>query len=274
MRISLLLIFFVLTHNGLIAQEQKETQFAKAIEDNSYFIEEAYNQEDGVVQHVSNGYYKMSPTKDFMYSFTQEWPVGSQKHQFSYTIGYSWLNSNSANGIPDFLINYRYQLTGHDDFITLAPRFSVILPTGNENKGLGNGVLGYQFNLPMSKRLTNAFACHANVGLTLLPGVKTVDLSNNENKNNLLNINMGASVIWLATQKLNLMFEILHNIYRIPNPSNKMVTVHETIVSPGFRYAIDVKQLQIVPGIAIPTTIRDGKSDTGIFFYLSFEHPF
>jgi hypothetical protein len=126
----------------------------------------------------------------------------------------------------------------------------------------------------MSKRLTNAFACHANVGLTLLPSVKSVDLFNNENKNNLISINIGASIIWLATQKLNLMLEVLHNFYRIPNPSNKMETVHETIVSPGFRYAIDVKQLQIVPGIAIPTTIRDGKSDTGIFFYLSFEHPF
>jgi len=157
MRTKLLTLLLILTCNALLAQEENKTQFVKAIEDNSYFIEEAYNQEDGVVQHINNGYYTMSPSKDFMYSFTQEWPVKSQKHQFSYTIGYSWLNSNEVNGTPDFLVNYRYQLTGHDDFITLAPRFSVILPTGSEKKGLGNGVWGYQLNLPMSKRLTNGF---------------------------------------------------------------------------------------------------------------------
>jgi len=29
-------------------------QFTRAIEDNSFFIEEAYNQEAGVVQHIPN----------------------------------------------------------------------------------------------------------------------------------------------------------------------------------------------------------------------------
>ncbi len=274
MRTKLLALLLILTCNTLLAQEETKSQFVKAIEDNSYFIEEAYNQEDGVVQHISNGYYTMSPSKDFMYSFTQEWPVKSQKHQFSYTIGYSWLNSNEVNGIPDFLFNYRYQLTGHDDFITLAPRFSVILPTGSEKKGLGNGVWGYQLNLPMSKRLTNGLVLHANVGYTILPGIKSVDLLGKEVKNNQWNINAGGSLIWLATPKLNLMLEVLQNISKVPNPVGKMESVNQTIVSPGFRYAIDINNLQIVPGFAVPTSIVDGKSDTGIFFYLSFEHPF
>lgn len=271
------LIFFtlwVLFCTPLLAQVEESKQFIKAIEDNSYFIEEAYNQEDGVVQHISNGFFTMNPSKDYMYSFTQEWPVKSQKHQFSYTIGYSWLNSNEVNGIPDFLVNYRYQLTGHDDFITLAPRFSVILPTGSEKKGLGNGVWGYQLNLPMSKRLTNGLVFHANVGFTILPGIKSVNLLGKEVKNNQWNINAGGSLIWLVTSKLNLMFEVLQNMSKVPNPVGKMESVNQTIVSPGFRYAIDINNLQIVPGFAVPTSIVDGKSDTGVFFYLSFEHPF
>jgi archaellum component FlaF (FlaF/FlaG flagellin family) len=50
-------------------------EFSQAIEDNSYFIEEAYNQEFRVVQHSSTGYYQ-SKTKNFVYTFTQEWPIG------------------------------------------------------------------------------------------------------------------------------------------------------------------------------------------------------
>ncbi len=131
--------------------------FSKAIEDNSYFIEEAYNQEDRVVQHINNGRYSLLSSHDFAYTFTQEWPVFSQKHQFSYTIGFSSLNSGSVFGFNDVILNYRYQLTGHDAFITLAPRISLIIPTGNAKKDLGTGVFGYQFNLPASKRISNSF---------------------------------------------------------------------------------------------------------------------
>lgn len=272
-KLALILCFFTL-QVGTRAQEENKSKFSKAIEDNSYFIEEAYNQEDGVVQHISNGYRTMKPTKDFGYSFTQEWPVFSQKHQFSYTIGYSWLNSNAVNGIPDFLLNYRYQLTGHDDFLTIAPRFSLVLPTGDEKKGLGSGVLGYQFNLPMSKRLTNGIVCNVNIGYTLLPGVKSIDIYGEEVENTYWSVNLGGSLIWLATSNLNFMVEGVHFISREANANNKMETTQMTILSPGFRYAIDVNNLQIVPGFAVPITFQDGESNAGLFFYLSFEHPF
>lgn len=274
MKIRLLIFSLVLIQSALFGQEETKSKFTKAIEDNSYFIEEAYNQEDGVVQHISNGYYTLSPSKDFMYSFTQEWPVKTQKHQFSYTLGYSWLNSNAVHGIPDFMINYRYQLTGHDDFLTMSPRFSISLPTGNESKGLGRGAIGYQFNLPMSKRISNGIAFHANAGYTLFPGVKSTDNLGVEHKNTEWTVNLGGSFIWLVSEKFNLMLEGIHYISSSANGSNKMVVSNMSIVSPGLRYAIDVKELQIVPGIAMPITMQNGNTDLGIFFYLSFEHPF
>ncbi|MCK9207877.1 MAG: hypothetical protein M0P66_12260 [Salinivirgaceae bacterium] len=249
-------------------------RYPKAIEDNSYFIEEAYNQEDRVVQHINNGKYTHGSSKDFEYSFTQEWPVFSQKHQFSYTIGYSSLNSGQMTGFTDVMLNYRYQLTGHDDFITLSPRVSLILPTGNEDKGLGNGVLGYQFNLPASKRISNSFVLHANVGYTHLPYVKTIDLNNVTYKNTHWIINAGGSAIWLATDKLNIMFEALHIVYSEADISGKTATHGQTIISPGFRYAIDIKNLQIVPGLAIPVVFEGSEQLFGAFFYVSFEHPF
>lgn len=257
-----------------LGQDAFRPQYSKAIEDNSYFIEEAYNQEDRVVQHISNGYYTVNPTKDFLYSFTQEWPFTGQKHQLSYTLGYSWLNSNTVNGLSDFMINYRYQLTGHDDFLTLAPRLSIIIPSGDEEKGLGNGVWGYQFNLPMSKRLSNAIVSHANVGFTLLPGVKMYDSFGEEHKYTLWNMNLGASIIWLASEKFNLMLEGVHYINSSVNTDNKRETDQQSIISPGLRYAIDINNLQIVPGIAIPVTLSEGDIEPGYFFYVSFEHPF
>ena len=77
---------YFLPLSALIASEP----LAKGIQDNSFFIEEAYNQEPGVVQHIfnlpidfTNGSREVAP------SFTQEWPVFSQTHQFSYTIPYT-----------------------------------------------------------------------------------------------------------------------------------------------------------------------------------------
>ena len=32
-----------------------------------------------------------------------------------------------------------------------APRLSLALPTGDSDKGFGTGVMGYEFNLPFSK---------------------------------------------------------------------------------------------------------------------------
>ena len=55
------------------------------IQDNSLLSEEAYNQDPGIVQHI-NFFQRDSKTHDWIYTFTQEWPVPAQKHQLSYTI--------------------------------------------------------------------------------------------------------------------------------------------------------------------------------------------
>jgi hypothetical protein len=58
---------------------------APAFEDNSFLVEEAYNQDAGVVQHIT-GLSIDHRTKSYEYDFTQEWPVGSIRHQLSYMI--------------------------------------------------------------------------------------------------------------------------------------------------------------------------------------------
>src|SRR5437016_5370175 len=55
------------------------------VQDNSFLMEEAYNQEKGIVQHI-NTFRTHRGTSDFDYSFTQEWPVGGLTHQLSFDL--------------------------------------------------------------------------------------------------------------------------------------------------------------------------------------------
>ncbi|MCA1658676.1 MAG: hypothetical protein LC627_05205, partial [Verrucomicrobiaceae bacterium] len=85
---------------------------AKAIQDNSFLVEEAYNQEPGVVQHIFNALYSRNRNEDaWDLAFTQEWPLFTQRHQVSYTIPYSFLRADGDwnNGPADALLHYRFQ---------------------------------------------------------------------------------------------------------------------------------------------------------------------
>lgn len=254
--------------------ERPSAEPSRVIEDNSFLIEEAYNQENGVVQHISNGILSFGLQKDILYSFTQEWPVGGQSHQLSYTVPYSLPRSDRQGGIGDVLLNYRYQFFGHDDWAAVAPRLSIIVPTGSASSGMGSGVLGLQLNMPASKRLSNFFVVHLNAGFTLLPGVRQQLDSGGETQRNLISANLGGSLVWLIADDFNFMLEYLTN-YSTDMQSNGTTRGSiKTIVNPAFRYAVNVGSMQIVPGIGIPITFDGGALRAGMFLYLSFEHPF
>ena len=252
---------------GIHAQE-----FSTAIEDNSFLIEEAYNQEDRVVQHISN-LLVFPGAKDLFLSFTQEWPIGSITHQLSYTIPYLSTQAN-ANGIGDIQINYRYQLTHADpDWGDIAPRFSVILPTGSRNRGLGSGAVGVQMNLPISKRWTDPFVTHFNLGFTSLIDAHGTGPDGSTVKKSLFSYALGASGIYLMQENFNVLLEFLFNRISLIEDGN----VHYgsvVILNPGFRFAINAGDLQIVPGLGVPVQFSPGSTELGVFAYLSFEHPF
>jgi len=134
----------------LAAVTEPPKSTAEGIQDNSFLIEEAYNQELGVVQHILNIAYSIDrhaggDERELSFVFTQEWPLFSQKHQFSYTLPYSFVDADgqTENGIEDILLNYRYQaLMETKTLPAFAPRFSLILPTGDADEGFGNDTLG------------------------------------------------------------------------------------------------------------------------------------
>ncbi len=123
----------------------------KKIEDNFFLIEEAYNQDPGVIRHIQT--YQLMKDKTWGYTFTQEWPVPKMTHQLSYTIPINHPDP-SMTGLGDILINYRYQLISKEA-LSFSPRLSIVLPTGDSKQGLGNGSTGVQVNLPLSVELSN-----------------------------------------------------------------------------------------------------------------------
>ena len=184
-----------------------ETQGVRKIQDNSFLLEEAYNQEEGVIQHIQTFQYMKGDS--WAYSFTQEWPVPTQTHQLSYTIPYLHLQDPDAGtGFGDVLLNYRYQalLKGP---VAFSPRVSLVAPTGDYREGLlGSGAWGVQGNLPLSLELSERWVTHWNLGATHIPRAKGTDGS----RADITGVNYGASIIYLVNDNVNLLTEFVGGV--------------------------------------------------------------
>ncbi|HET7746135.1 MAG TPA: transporter, partial [Vicinamibacteria bacterium] len=133
------------------------------IADNSFLLEEAYNQEPGVIQHIS--LFQHTGDGAWAYAFTEEWPVGGQRHQLSVTL--PLLATGEETGLGDAALNYRFQALGREGERTwFAPRLSLLLGNGSPSRGLGAGGAGLQVNLPLSVDLGERFVSHSNAGGT------------------------------------------------------------------------------------------------------------
>jgi hypothetical protein len=272
-RLGILLFLFLGLGKAQGNESSVHPRFFKTIEDNSLLIEEAYNQEAGIVQHIFEFQYFPTAPKDFFLIFTQEWPVGSQAHQLSYTIPASFL-AGGEKGIGDVLLNYRYQLFDKNDAAAVAPRLSLIFPTGSVEKGIGFGTLGVQIDFPVSKRWTDHFITHFNVGGTFLPGAEQALPSGARAEKTLTFANLGISLGWLAHPHFNILLESVINFSSDINTTGEVDRFTQFILNPFLRGSIDVGSLEIVPGLGVPLQWTGGHFEPSLFFYLSFEHPF
>jgi hypothetical protein len=245
--------------------------YAEQIEDNSFLLEEAYNQEEGVVQFIQSIQSSKKPEGKFLnYSFTNEIPIVNQNHQFSYVIplNKSSLDSTTQKGIGDILLNYRYQLLNNET-TSIAPRLSAILPTGNRSKGFGNSTFGTQTNIAMSTKLNSSFVSHWNIGFTYLPRAKG---QTGEGKADLFSTNFGASIVYLLDKKFNFLVEFVQNSTESSNGDSTKSRTETYVVNPGLRFSIDYTNTQIVPGISFPIGIGPSKKDDfSVLAYLSIE---
>lgn len=245
------------------AAAEKDARLAAGVQDNSFLIEEAYNQEPGVVQHITS---LRRQGRDWFFAFTQEWPLGTQVHQFSYTIPYSWLRSEGQDtqGLGSIMLNYRWQaLTEDQRTPAFAPRLSLILPSGGPDRGDGNTSVGYQVNLPISKIISNRVTLHGNAGMTSFFDVADRQLTN---------FNLGGSTIFALSRETNLLLETLAEWTETVGPARGIDKEFSFTVLPGLRHAFNLPDSQLVVGLGAPVTFRGATVDYGAFLYLSFEH--
>ncbi|HEX2833348.1 MAG TPA: transporter [Thermoanaerobaculia bacterium] len=212
------------------------------ISDNSFLIEEAYNQDPGVVQHIST--FERTRGGEWAYSFTQEWPAPNLTHQLSYTLNVD------RDGISDVAAHYRYQLLSNDR-VAVSPRVSLLVPTRDEA-----GDPAVQLMLPVSTVLTPRVVAHWNAGATF--------------GNDAHEWTAGNSFVWLAHPRFNALVETVWTRSEVDGHADS-----EVVISPGIRWAYNFDNgLQIVPGLAVPMPVGPDHGERSIFLYLSFEHPF
>lgn len=267
-------------------KEKKKPKAAQDIRDNGFFVEEAFNQEKGQVQHIFNwiNFWDRVPggrDRNFNFLYSMELPLGSQDHQFSFVVQYL-TNFEHLRGQPatqegdvgDSFLNYRYQLLKDDDFLWCAPRFTLIVPTGDKRFGSGNGEFGYQFNLPVSRYGDN-FDFHFNAGYTIVPHVSLPMAGGGSTSRHDLNgYNLGLSAFWKPRTDLHFFIEAVYFHNENFDDTGFVNGVDQMIVNPGLRFAICQKDVEWVMGVSVPIGLTREAPDIGVFAYMSIEFDF
>ncbi len=261
--------FLACVFSARVLQGQDNAVPEAPIQDNSFLMEEAYNQEEGVVQHIST--FQRDRGGTWLGSLTQEWSVPKQTHQLSYTIPYARVAGDSATGVGDIALNYRYQLAGSGKTkFACSPRFSVLLPTGDYRRGTGSGGLGVQVNVAASTVLSEKFVAHTNAGGTYLPSARDPQ----GDKASAWGANAGQSLIWMIHNDFNAMLEAVWTYSQTVTGPGRTHGARTFFLSPGIRYAFNSSGgLQIVPGIAVPLGVGPSRGERAVLVYLSLEHP-
>lgn len=238
------------------------------IQDNSFLIEEAYNQEKGVVQHIGL-LDRPRHGGDWSFDFTQEWPLGGQAHQLSFTLPVA--KEGEERGLGDAAINYRYQLVGDGGArVAVAPRLSLLLPSGDSDEGLGSGGTGVEVNLPLSVVISERLVGHWNVGVSHVADAEgsageAVDLDG---------YFLGQGLVWLFRPTLNFLLEARWDRLDVVGEGGRIEQEESLLLSPGVRIAQNLPDLQIIYGVGFPVEVGSGDGEQSVLLYLSFEHPF
>ncbi len=214
------------------------------IRDNSFLIEEAYNQDRGVVQHI--GVFTSGQGARWVFNLTDEWPAGGLRDQVS--AGLTILDNGAGAEYGTLSLNYRRQMIGHPNAaLILSPRVTLIADVGTS----AAGGLAMQANLPLTAVLNSAVVTHWNLGATVGLGPALA--------------NVGGSLVWLTTPWMNFLVEGLYLGVAGDAPTY--------VISPGVRWAVNFGAVQLVPGLARPLNLTNREEDQWLV-YLSIEHPF
>lgn len=234
------------------------------LEDNSFLIEEAYNQGPRVVQHIGTAELQHGT---ILFAFTQEWPLRGQTHQLSYTIVAA---QDHGFTLGDAAVHYRFQAMGRKgSTVWMAPRLSGLVPVGDAAKQGGNGGWGLEGELPVSWEVGRRLSMHGNLGASWRPSAENgvgATASTFEPF-------VGGSAVIFLLPRLNLMAESLWRAGATVIGAGRTARRWDHAVTLGARAGFDLPGgVQLVPGVAWMPAIDE--EPTRSFLYFSVEHEF
>ena len=228
-----------------------------------------------MVQHISS-FTRFWNSKDWNYSFTQEWPVPEMNA------------TNSAT---------RWWLCTPERFLTPGRHrrccLELPLPVGGKRRhahrllasrqpdpshrrfipGTGRGQFRCADQSSVERRSQSEtgqpLECRRDV-LSSCSGLASAIAPRSAG------YNVGQSFIWLVHARFNVMLETcVCPVAAVVVAKNRTEWSNSFFLSPGIRWAHNFKNgLQIVPGIGVPLGDRAECGRKRLLLYLSFEHPF
>ena len=252
------LLALLLAATAVHAQSPRTTRPPFAISDNSLLIEEAFNQEAGIFQNIL--LFQRPHGREWNLEFTQEWPLGGQRHQLSFTVP---VQAIKAPGADDYdvargtiAVHYRYQLRDEQTAAyAAAPRLSVLIPRGDAGDGFG-----VQLNLPVSKQFGDAYA-HLNGGLTM-DGI---------GGDSDARWHAGGSLIYRVLPMVHLLVE---SVFRADEHETPTGREDGWLISPGARAGVNLGEHQLVVAAAVPLGLLNDYDTQDFIAYISYELPF
>lgn len=233
------------------AQEGGEAEGPEPIEANGFFVEEAYNQEEGMLQQIATA----MGVRHGAWSgeFSQEWPLFSVRHQLDVAVQVA-----EDEGVTGAGAEYRYLLVGG-----VGEPFS-LSPGVEASWSRDEDAWELEAVLPASVRLGETLVANTNVGVSFAAD----DLGGRPG------LTLGEGLVWRATPRMNLLMEAVFNRGE-PLLQGEDGEDRSFVVSPGVQYAFALgDDVQLVPGVAFPVGVGPSDGQRAVMLYLSLEHPF
>lgn len=264
-----------------------QAQDVGELKDNSFLLEEAYNQEPGEVQHILMPELDANSFGGFeqrhQVELTQEWPLGGKRLQLSYTIPVGSSDGSEWN-VDHMVLRARYQVADEPaQPFAFAPALSLIWQKNPlERSFLTRSTVGVGLLLPVSHTLSSRWALHANAGTTWLPDPYATDWNDFSTRPLFAELRqdrwihrLGTGLVYAALPKFHLLFETIGEFEQFQG--NDFVDSDmepALILNPGARTGFDIGGgTQLVLGVGFPIELtEDNPPDYRVLLYTSLEH--
>lgn len=236
------------------------------IEDNSFLLEEAFNQKKEEYQFIQKYYTSTSGYVEYLLEI--EAPLSDDEtHQISLDISRIRPEEIPASSFSDLNLNYRYQALNRNGMI-LTEKIGLVLATGKVENETSNGAMGAQLMQVATFKFSERFMNHWNLGTTIFPEAETA-----AGEKTILEFTGGTSLINNYSDNLNFLLEAVLQTFESYDEDKNVNNELRFYLNPGLRFALDFdfKRTQVVPGVSFPVQYSDGEVRPGVFLYLSVE---